>query len=88
MVNNLCTNNPLLILTWNANELNNHSNELLTTLQKNKVDIAFISETHFIDTSTKSFLGFLLFYTIHPNGTAHVVTLIIIRSTLLLNSLL
>jgi len=42
---NSYTSNSLLTLLWNANGLNNHTNEL--TLQEKRIDIVIISETHF-----------------------------------------
>jgi exonuclease III len=41
----------LRIALWNANGLAQHKDEILLFLQHNKIDILFISETHF---TTKS----------------------------------
>lgn len=67
MVNNSYANNSLFIVTWNANGRKYYNNQILITLQKNRVSIALISETYFTDTSVLSFPGFILFHTNHPD---------------------
>jgi len=47
MLNNSFTSQSLVILLWNANGLANHRNELITTLNEKRIDLAIISETHF-----------------------------------------
>lgn len=47
MINNNITFHSLLTLAWISNKLINHRNELLITLQNNRIDITLISETHF-----------------------------------------
>lgn len=82
MINNSYTSNSLLILLWNANGLKNHSNELLTTLQENRIDIVLISETHFTNVSYINFPGYYSYRANHPDNTAHAGAAIFIRSSL------
>jgi hypothetical protein len=58
-----------------------HKNELLATLQNNRVVIALISETHFTHSSHFSLPGFQTFKINHPDGTAHAG--VIVRLSLL-----
>ncbi|KAL4107084.1 hypothetical protein QTP88_018516 [Uroleucon formosanum] len=77
------TSKSLLILTWNSNGLANHKNEILATLQNNRIDIALISETHFTNSSNFYLPGYQTFKTNHPDGTAHAGAAIIVRSSLI-----
>jgi len=81
-IHNSYTSNSLLILTWNTHGLNRHKNELLATLQNKRIDVAFISETHFTNISTLKLQGYKCFHTYHPDDTAHAGAAIIVRSTL------
>ena len=54
--------NPLRVVIWNASGISNHKLELQTFLEMHKIDIAFISETHF--TSRKVFKSHATLYTI------------------------
>lgn len=82
MLNNTFTYQSLAILLWNDNGLANHKNELNTSLNEKRIDIAFISETHFTSNSKCSFPGYNTFSTCHPDNTAHGGAAIIIRSSL------
>jgi len=82
MPNNLASKS-LLILTWNSNGLANHKNEILATLQNNRIDIALISETHFTNSSNFYLPEYQTFKTYHPDGTAHAGAAIIVRSSLI-----
>lgn len=82
MLNNTFTSQSLAILLWNANGLANHRNELITSLNEKRIDIAFISETHFTSNSKCSFPGYNTFSSCHPDNTAHGGAAIIIRSSL------
>jgi len=82
MLNNSFTSQSLAILLWNANGLANHRNELITSLNEKRIDIAFISETHFTSNSKCSFPGYNTFSSCHPDNTAHGGAAIIIRSSL------
>jgi len=64
-----------------------HKNELLATLQNNRIDIALIFETHFTHSSHFNSPGFQTFKTNHPDGTAHAGAAIIVRSSLLFHPL-
>ncbi|VVC33500.1 Endonuclease/exonuclease/phosphatase [Cinara cedri] len=83
MSTNPSTSKFLLILTWNSNGLTKHKNELLATLQNNRIDIALISETHFTNSSRFNLPGFQIFRTNHPDDIAHAGAAIIIISSLL-----
>lgn len=80
---NNATSHSLLILSWNANGLANHKDELLAILQNNRIDIALISESHFTDSTRFHLPGFQVFKTNHPAGTAHAGAAIIVKSSLL-----
>jgi len=79
MSNNSFTSQSLVILLWNANGLKNHRNELLTTLNEKRIDLAIILETHF--TSNTKFLipGYTTIPANHPNNTTHAGAVIFIR---------
>jgi len=81
MPTNNVTSNSLLVLIWNSNGLANHKNEILATLQNNRIDIALISETHFTNSTHLNLSGYQIFKTNHPDGTAHAGAAI--RSSLL-----
>jgi hypothetical protein len=83
MQTNNFTSNSLLILTWNSNGLINRRNELLATLQNNRIDIALISETHLINTTQINLPGYHIIKSNHPDGTAHAGAAIFIRTSLL-----
>jgi len=48
-MNNAFTNKSLQILLFNANSLKKHVNELQTVLHDKRIDLALITETHFIN---------------------------------------
>lgn len=54
------------ILSWNANGLLQHQQELQAVLDINKIDVCLISETHFIKQSFINFRGYKMYHTIHP----------------------
>lgn len=82
MVNKSLTSQSLAILLWNANGLANHKNELISTLNEKRIDIALISETHFTSNTKCSFPGYNILSACHPDNTAHGGAAIIIRSSL------
>ena len=51
-------------------------------LKQNLIDILLISETHFTNKNHYTIPGYDLWYTCHPDGTAHGGTAIIIKNTL------
>lgn len=79
---NRYTDSSLLIFSWNANDLKNHTDKLLLTLQDKRIDIALISETHFTNNYSLHLPGFWLYQTNHPDNTAHAGAAIYVRSSL------
>jgi exonuclease III len=82
MQSNTFTSQSLTILLWNANDLTNHKNELFMILNEKRIDIALISETQFTPNTKCSFLVYSIFFSFHPDSTAHDSAVIIIRSSL------
>jgi exonuclease III len=72
---------PLRISIRNANGLCNHIHEITPFLQRYKVDILLISETHFTPRSYVRIPNYIVYNTLHPDGTAHGGTAIVIRKT-------
>ena len=62
--------------------LNQHKNKIQLFLTLNHIDIFLISETHFTSRSHFAIPGYNLSYKIHPDGTAHGGTAILIKSTI------
>jgi hypothetical protein len=81
------TNKSLLILQFNANGLKNHINELETVLHVKRIDIALITETHFTKYSSIHIPGYNLLKTNHPDNTAHGGVAILIKSSIIFQSL-
>jgi len=70
----------LKLALWNANGLFQHEQEVQSFLSEHQIDIMLISETH---NTKKSFIKiprYTIYNTIHPDGTAHGGTAIIIKS--------
>ncbi|VVC31138.1 Endonuclease/exonuclease/phosphatase [Cinara cedri] len=80
MSNSPFTSQSLIILLWNANGLANHRNELITTLNEKRIDLALISETHFTSNTKFSIPGYTTIPANHPDNTAHAGAAILIRS--------
>jgi len=78
---NMFTSNSLLIL-WNANGLKNHKSELLVTVQKKRVDIVLIFETHFTNISYINLPSYHTLHANHPDNTAHASAAVYIKSSL------
>jgi exonuclease III len=72
----------LRLVLWNANGLSSHRLELQPFLDMHKIDIALISETHFMSRTVFRLPRYTVFHTIHPDDTAHGGTAVIIRSSL------
>jgi hypothetical protein len=72
-------NKFLQLALWNANGLTQHIEELKMFISHHKIDVMFISETHFTD---KSYLKLPIYPTNHPAGTACGRTAIIIKTTI------
>lgn len=82
MTLNTNLNSPLSIISWNANGLSKHKHEFQLFLETKNIDIALISETHFTPTSHSKIFGYQVYYTCHPDGTAHAGTAIYIKNNL------
>lgn len=74
--------NTLIIAEWNANGLSNHIQEITIFLKINKIDVLLIAESHSTEASNIKIPHYNIYYTNHPDGTAHAGTAIIIRSAL------
>lgn len=72
----------LKLMLWNANGLMRHQRELEVILNKEKVDVCLISETHFTRESFIKFKNYEFYHTIHPQNTARGGSAIIIRKSL------
>lgn len=72
----------LQLAIWNANGLSKHKLELQTFLKDQSIDIMLISETHFTKKSHIKIFGYSVYHTMHPDGTAHGGSAIIIRSNI------
>jgi len=86
MTNNNCnksvTDDSLLILQFNANGLKDHALDLDTVLNRKRIDVALISETHFTKFSHKHIPGYTLIKSNHPDNTAHEGAAIFIKSNI------
>jgi GTPase SAR1 family protein len=71
--------NSLKIMSWNANGLKQHKDELLITLAEQKIDICLISETHFTRESYISLKGYNVYHTIHHSNCARGGSAVIIK---------
>ena len=72
----------LRIAQWNANELQNHKEEIKIFLLQNQIDIMLISETHLTAKSYFSIPRYSFCHTNHPDGKAHGGMAILIRSAI------
>jgi len=62
--------------------LQNHQEEIKLFLNQNFIDILLISETHFTTKYYFSIPRYKLYYTNHPDSTAHRGTAILIKETI------
>jgi hypothetical protein len=69
------------IVTWNANGLLQHRNELQMFLDIKKIDICLVSETHFTNESYIRLKGYCVYHTIHPSNAARGGSAVIIRDS-------
>lgn len=81
------TKKSILVLLFNANGLKNHLLELQSVLNNKRIDIALITETHFTSFSHMHIPGYRLHKTNHPDNTAHGCVAILVKSTILHQSL-
>jgi len=75
-------NSTLKIMSWNANGLLQHQQELQVVLETEKVDVCLISETHFTKQSFIKFRGYKVYHTIHPANSAKGGSVVIIKETI------
>lgn len=72
----------LKFVIWNANGLAQHKHELSIFLVSHKIDVILISETHFTKKNFIRFPNYSVYHTMHPDGTAHGGTAVIIKNTI------
>jgi len=72
----------LKIASWNANGLNQHTQEVKTFIQNQDLDLLLISETHYTKKSYFKMPQYTIYETNHPDGTAHGGTAIIIKNSI------
>lgn len=72
----------LRVAQWNANGLHPHINEVKLFLKHNYIDVMLISETHCTDRTYCTIPQYNIYYTNHPDATAHAGTAIIIKQTI------
>lgn len=76
------------IVSWNANGLSQHTQELKLFLDTFNIDILLVSETHLTKNSKSIKINnYNIHYTHHPDGSAHGGTAIIIKSEINHNAL-
>jgi hypothetical protein len=83
MPNNNEISHSLVILNWNGNGLTKHKNELLVTLQNNRIDITLKSDTLFANSTHFYMPDYQVFKTNHPDSTAYAGSSIVVKSSLL-----
>jgi hypothetical protein len=71
-------NSTLKIMSWIANGLLQHQQELQAVLDTEKVDV---SETHFTKQSFIKFRDYKVYHTIHPANSAKGGSAVIIKET-------
>lgn len=69
-------------MSWNANGLIKHKNELEIVLNTKKIDICLISETHLTSHTFLNIKNYEIYYTNHPNNNARGGSAVIIKSTI------
>uniref|UniRef100_A0A0A1WTC5 RNA-directed DNA polymerase from mobile element jockey n=1 Tax=Zeugodacus cucurbitae TaxID=28588 RepID=A0A0A1WTC5_ZEUCU len=75
-------NGALRVMTWNANGLLKHQEELQRILQKAKIDVCLISETHFTRHSYIAFKNYEIYHRIHPSNCARGDTAVIVKNSI------
>jgi len=87
---NTATKKSRLVLLFNANGLKNHILELQSVLNNKRIDIALITETQFTPYSHIRLPGYRLHkvnLVNHPNNTAYGGVAILVKSTIIYQSL-
>ena len=67
------------IVTWNANGLAQHNQEVNIFLSTHNIDILLISEIHFTEKNYFKCPGYTTYDTKHPSERAHGGTAVIIK---------
>ena len=67
---------------WNANGLQRHIEEIKIFLKYNHIDVLLISETHCTERTYCYIPQYNIYYTNHPDATAHAGTALIIWQTI------
>ena len=75
-------NSTFKVMTWNANGLQQHQQELQAVLDTEKVDVCLVSETHFTRQSYIMFRGYKVYHTTHPKNTARGGSAVIINENI------
>lgn len=75
----------LRIFNWNANGILNSKDQLQILLTEQKIDICFISETHFTNQSYLRLPGYNVHHIHHPDNQAHGGSAIIIKNNIKYN---
>jgi len=70
---------------WNANGLHRHIEEIKIFLKYNHIDVLLISETHCTERTYCHIPQYKIYYTNHPDATAHAGTALIIRQSAIMN---
>lgn len=70
------------IALWNANGLANHILEITYFLQKEKIDILLVSETHCTHKSYIKIPHYNCYHSVHPDGKAHGGSAILIKENI------
>lgn len=73
----------LRILQWNTNGLLQHQQELLVTLQTQKIDICLIAETHLTRQSFIKLQGYQIYHAIHPQNSARGGAAVAVKNSIL-----
>lgn len=74
--------NTIKIATWNINGLSPNKSEVETLISLHSLDVLLISETHFTSTSQITIKNYNIYFTNHPDGSAHGGTAVIIRDSI------
>jgi hypothetical protein len=72
----------LTIALWNANGLTQHSQEIQLFVNYHKLDVLLISETHFTDRSFFKIPNYTLYFTNHPDNTAHGGSAVLVKNSI------
>jgi len=69
------------VAQWNANGLHRHIEEIKIFLKYNHIDVLLISEMYCTERTYCHIPQYKIYYTNHPDATAHTGTALIIRQT-------